>query len=51
MRALSKDLVPGRFSGGGLAGDVDASDPWQAEWEQRRAGSDPAAVVRLEVLS
>lgn len=39
MRALSKTKEPGRFAGGcraralQAAGDVDAPDPWQKEWE------------------
>jgi radical SAM protein with 4Fe4S-binding SPASM domain len=42
MRALSKKPGPGQFNGGcrarslRLAGDVNAADPWQAEWEARR---------------
>jgi radical SAM protein with 4Fe4S-binding SPASM domain len=42
MRALSKRPGPGEFNGGcrarslRLAGDVNAPDPWQAEWEARR---------------
>jgi radical SAM protein with 4Fe4S-binding SPASM domain len=42
MRALSKKPAPGEFNGGcrarslRLAGDVNAADPWQAEWQARR---------------
>lgn len=47
MRALSREKVAGRFSGGCRAralqahGDADAPDPWQARWEQRHAPGPP----------